>query len=103
MNSVSQHIPKVYLRPSASELPKAEPFKSSQPPGERTAEHIIEAEWRPISGSPVRSTSIYPADSVTFSAEAASLTEKPSAALVSERYQPLRQKLDPGSIVNIQA
>ena len=86
MLSVTRHLPKAYSRPLATDLPKTELFETPQSQ-KGNSEHIIEADWRPISGSPVRSANIYQNNSELFTDESKVVVKNHSPALATARYQ----------------
>ena len=100
---IAQHLPKAYLRPVSSDLPKTEPLSTPLPQRNTETDRVIEAEWRPISGAPARSANVSRANSADLTAEEPLLVENQSASLVAECYQQMtpQQRMQRGAILDI--
>ncbi len=103
MIPIAQHLPKAYLKPFSPDLPKTEPLRTPLPQKNTGTGRVIEAEWRPISGAPARSTNVYRANSADLTAEVSRLAENQPFSLVAERYQQItpQQRLQRGAILDI--
>ncbi len=103
MIPIAQHLPKAYVRPFSPDLPKTEPLNTPLPKQNAETDRVIEAEWRPISGVPVRPTNAYQTNSADLTAEESLLAENQPPSLVTERYQQMtpQHSLQRGTILDI--
>lgn len=103
MIPIAQHLPKVYLSPSSSDLPKTEPLNTPLSQKDSGTDRVIEAEWRPISGAPVRSANIYRANSADLTEEVSLREKSQTSSLAAGRYQQMtpQQHLQRGTILDI--
>lgn len=91
MIPVAQHLPRAYARPPVNGPAEARyGHASAQPQAEQNA-RIIEAEWQPIAGPPVRTGTPYAYSSLLFNGAKAIPRESTSRAWATERYRSMEQ------------
>ncbi len=99
MIPIAQHLPKAYLRPLSSDLPKTESLSTPLLKQNTGTDRVIEAEWRPIS----EAADVYKAKSADLTPKESPLIKNQPPSLVTERYQQMthQQTFQRGTILDI--
>jgi len=103
--SVTRYLPKAYAQPTPSDLQRFERADAPQKQRGVETEQIIEAEWRPVSGSGHPAVNAYKTHSTAFITDESTLTGQDSPVQAAARYremspQPQAQR---GTLIDIQA